>query len=221
MPMRTPLWTWMVTLFSCGMLSWIAPLVIAARKPNKATWSAFGGFLAANLVLFVGVGVDSDPFGALFGLLWLATFTGSIVYSVIMGREPYTMAVPVPVHASPQPWMAPPAHPNAHAVAQIEAQRRLRHDARALATRDPLMARDLRIGRPDLPRTFDDGGLVDINSAPAPVLAQFLGLSDAEANAVIQARSHVARFERVDDLVVLVGMEPGRVSSLAERVILM
>jgi hypothetical protein len=34
----------------------------------------------------------------------------------------------------------------------------------------PVLARELRIGRPDVPRQFDDGGLVDLNHAPVPVL---------------------------------------------------
>ena len=43
------------------------------------------------------------------------------------------------------------------------------------------MARDLRIGRPDLPRHYDDDGLVDVNSAPAETIAKWSGLSQAQA----------------------------------------
>lgn len=42
------------------------------------------------------------------------------------------------------------------------AARARRNGARQLASTDPLFARDLRIGRPDLPVTYEDGGLVDI-----------------------------------------------------------
>ncbi|GAA3457984.1 hypothetical protein GCM10018962_98180 [Dactylosporangium matsuzakiense] len=34
---------------------------------------------------------------------------------------------------------------------------------RQLVEHHPAIARELQIGRPDLPRTFDDGGLVDVN----------------------------------------------------------
>ena len=35
-----------------------------------------------------------------------------------------------------------------------------------------MLARELRIGRPDLPRQYDDGGLVDVNNVPVGVLAE-------------------------------------------------
>jgi hypothetical protein len=37
------------------------------------------------------------------------------------------------------------------------------------------MAWELRIGRPDLPRVYDDGGLIDVNHVPPQVLATLPG----------------------------------------------
>jgi hypothetical protein len=45
-----------------------------------------------------------------------------------------------------------------------------------------------KIGRPDLPREYDDGGLVDVNHVPAAVLAAPLGLSAAEVTTCCGAR---------------------------------
>jgi hypothetical protein len=53
---------------------------------------------------------------------------------------------------------------------------------------DPLLARDLKIGRPDPPRTYDDGGLVDLNSAPAPVIAGVCAIDQATAADIAAAR---------------------------------
>lgn len=48
--------------------------------------------------------------------------------------------------------------------------------ARHIVQTNPALARELRIGRPDLPREYDDDGLVDVNCVPGAVLADRLGL---------------------------------------------
>ncbi|GAB3072248.1 AfsR/SARP family transcriptional regulator [Micromonospora schwarzwaldensis] len=53
-----------------------------------------------------------------------------------------------------------------------DEQRRLRREqARYLLHHYPAARTELRIGRPDLLRGYDDGGLVDVNAVPEPVLA--------------------------------------------------
>jgi hypothetical protein len=64
--------------------------------------------------------------------------------------------------------------------------------------RDPLLARDLKIGRPDLARTYD-GCLVDLNSAPAPIIADVCGLDPATGED-IAGRTSTGGFLAVDDL---------------------
>jgi DNA uptake protein ComE-like DNA-binding protein len=115
----------------------------------------------------------------------------------------------------------PPHDPNPVAMAGVMAARQKRAEARAVAQRDPLMARDLRIGRPDLPRYYDDGGLVDVNSAPAETIAKWLGLSAAEAAQVVQVRQQLGRFEHVDDLLNLVGLELTVYDQVSDRIILL
>ncbi|TYB35741.1 AfsR/SARP family transcriptional regulator [Micromonospora sp. AP08] len=61
---------------------------------------------------------------------------------------------------------------------RTDEQRRLRREqARYLLHHYPAARVDLRIGRPDLLRTYDDGGLVDVNAVPDPVLATLPGLT--------------------------------------------
>jgi hypothetical protein len=78
-------------------------------------------------------------------------------------------------------------------VAALQARQRP-EEARAIAARDVDLARELRIGRPDLPRQFDDGGLVDLNHVPTPVIVQLPGLPEAEAAQVIEARDRFGGF---------------------------
>ncbi|WNM42542.1 AfsR/SARP family transcriptional regulator [Micromonospora halotolerans] len=61
---------------------------------------------------------------------------------------------------------------------RTDEQRRLRREqARYLLHHYPAARAELRIGRPDLPRGYDDGGLVDVNAVPDPVLATLPGLT--------------------------------------------
>src|SRR6266700_4115871 len=56
------------------------------------------------------------------------------------------------------------------------ARSRRRSQARQIARANRVLARELRIGRPDLPREYDDGGLVDVNHVPGDILTSCLGL---------------------------------------------
>ncbi|WP_186382501.1 ComEA family DNA-binding protein, partial [Amycolatopsis rhizosphaerae] len=98
---------------------------------------------------------------------------------------------------------------NDPAVAAVLAARARRAEARRLAERDPLMARELRIGRPDLPRDYDDGGLVDLNNAPAAVLAERLELDPSLAAAIVTARTEHGGFLAVEDVFTLTELPLG------------
>jgi hypothetical protein len=58
-----------------------------------------------------------------------------------------------------------------------------------LLGRDPAVAAELRIGRPDLPRNFDDGGLIDVNTVPAQVLSRLLGLRPSTSSGFLPRAS--------------------------------
>lgn len=47
----------------------------------------------------------------------------------------------------------------------------------------------MRIGRPDLPRAINDGGLVDVNSATPQLLAKTLTLNEPEVRSLLLART--------------------------------
>ena len=68
------------------------------------------------------------------------------------------------------------------------AHQERREQARRLLHDHPETARQLAVGRPDLPRWFDDGGLVDVNQVPAAVLAELPGVSPETAHAVVAGR---------------------------------
>jgi DNA uptake protein ComE-like DNA-binding protein len=158
---------------------------------------------------------DADNVWTTSGVLfYLAAWIGGVVYGIVMGPKldwsPKTSSV-----------VAPSYDPNSAAIAGIQAGRRKREEAREMARRDPQMARDLRVGRPDLARQYDDGGLVDVNSAPEVTLAEWLGLSAAQSAQVVEARQQLNRFEHVEDLVNLAGLEPSTYDQVKDRIILL
>jgi len=70
---------------------------------------------------------------------------------------------------------------------------------RRVVQANPALARELRIGRPDLPRQYDDGGLVDVNRVPGYVLAASLGLTQQEVANLIAARDKLGNFGGADE----------------------
>ena len=84
------------------------------------------------------------------------------------------------------------------------------------------MALDLLIGRPDLPgKTYDDGNLVDMNAVPAEVMTKWLGLTAAQSEQIVMAREHLGRFEHVEDLVNLAGLDLTTLDRVKERILLL
>jgi hypothetical protein len=88
-----------------------------------------------------------------------------------------------------------------------------------IAARDVHLARELRIGRPDLPRQFDDGGLVDLNHVPIPVLVQQLGLSEADAAQVTEARDRIGGFSSAEEVIAYTDLSPTLVDGLRDRLV--
>jgi hypothetical protein len=87
------------------------------------------------------------------------------------------------------------------AIGELLAGRKLRAAAREIVAKDPLMAHDLHIGRPDIEsRGYDDGGLVDLNAASAGAIATTCELPASVADAIVAARP----FATVDDVVTVV-----------------
>jgi DNA uptake protein ComE-like DNA-binding protein len=108
---------------------------------------------------------------------------------------------------------------NQAAVAQARDKIERRKEARHLLATNPALARDLMIGRPDLPRQYDDGGLVDVNHVPAAVLAGGLGLAPGEEADVLAARDRLGRFTNADELCAYTQLSPQRVDELRDLMI--
>jgi DNA uptake protein ComE-like DNA-binding protein len=99
------------------------------------------------------------------------------------------------------------------------ADRERRQQARAIVAGDPALARELRIGRPDLPRQFNDGGLVDVNHVPNQVLVEWLGLSSAEADQVVEGRERLGGFSSAAELCAFTEIPDATIDPVQERLL--
>lgn len=193
-------WWFFVHVLSMGVLAAI-PFTHAATLTRRRVHAIIAAAVTVATVVWIvfaaitprdAAGHTTGPLNAIAALLFFGLLVGGAVALVVLRAQIYGRNAPV------RP-AAPPAGPDP-AVARAMAGRQRRQEARALAANDPLLAHELRIGRPDLPRDYDDGGLVDLNSAPAPVVAQLCGIEPVQAARIVQARQAAGRFAAVDDV---------------------
>ncbi|TDB86357.1 helix-hairpin-helix domain-containing protein [Actinomadura sp. KC216] len=105
---------------------------------------------------------------------------------------------------------------NEAVVERVKRQRLLRDKARELAASDPGLAKELRIGRPDLPRQYNDGGLVDVNHAPAEALTLLPGVTPELAARIERVRAETGGFVSAEELSAVAGLPPDLTGDLAD-----
>lgn len=94
-----------------------------------------------------------------------------------------------------------------------------RRKALAIVRDDPDLATELRIGRPDLPRSFDDGGLVDVNHVPASFLVEVPGIGAPLAERIVATRDEIGGFGSIADLEITLELAPMTISQVKDRLI--
>ncbi|MFC7570144.1 helix-hairpin-helix domain-containing protein [Actinomadura namibiensis] len=192
--------------FTLGFGTPFTFLYAAARRRSAGhglTAAGYGGALALVFTL-VNVGVPAlDVLGGfLLMLLWI-------------GGTVHTLAV----RPSVFPPTTPPNRMNQHAVQVAKYRRALREEARALVAEDPALAHELRIGRPDLPRAYDDGGLIDVNNAAPQALATLPGMTDELVARVVKRRRAQGGFVSAEELALDVDYPADALPKLAEYAI--
>ncbi|NUR01424.1 MAG: hypothetical protein HOY79_34330 [Streptomyces sp.] len=210
---RPGAWYFVIVLLSAGLFSAIPFAHAAARLGRKELRFQAGIYAVVAAVLGVLVSItpqdaQGNPVGTaghalstIFAVLALALMAVACFQLVPLRREVYGLEVeagltlPIP-SAAADPVVA------AHLAARAR-----RDEARALAQTDPALAYDLRIGRPDLPRQYDDGGLVDLNNAPAQAIAEACSIEPSSAEQIVEVRQELGSFSSLDEVFVFVQVE--------------
>jgi SARP family transcriptional regulator, regulator of embCAB operon len=190
---RRPWVTWVETalgvalvLISFGVLTWTVMLYYAGRRRSRWLGLAVLGYLGLIGLFVLAMELSSDnedilsalDVAGLLALLvaWLGGATHVVLLNERLGL------------------FQRPRHPP-------DVHRRVRREqARYLVYQHPAARQDLLIGRPDLPRTFDDGGLVDVNAVPDCVLAGLPGLTPQQARQIAIDRWMRGPFASMEEL---------------------
>lgn len=192
-------WVWL-SFIPLGLGAW-APIYAGARAANKR-WVVLGALWSLITIAGWVLAVAQNGKGSFGGLLIILGWAGACASSFAI-RSSYTRLAGSPLQ-----------------IAALDAQSRLtdRERARRLAHERPTLAREIGVGRPDLPGA-QDAGLVDVNNVPASVLAKLPGVDDTLAGAIVHARAQTHGFSSVEDLGAALDLDGNVVEDLRDRVV--
>ena len=197
-PGPTGKWYFVITIASIGLLAAV-PYFHAASRLERPQLRKTGASLAVAGILgwaLVAVAPE-DETGSPTG--WLPSVAVVILLGVVLMASLQLIGLRREVYQSP--IVPRPPSGNQAAMANVEKLRRTREAARQLALRDPMMARELGIGRPGSPQGYDDGGLLDLNVATSEQLTALCGLPAEVAQQVVESRSALGRFLQLEDAI--------------------
>ncbi|GAA1863184.1 hypothetical protein GCM10009836_49430 [Pseudonocardia ailaonensis] len=171
-------WWFFAVVLSIGMLVPVPFVHAATRLRTSWAWIWAAVYTAVEVGLIVAVQkTDTSSNNSALGGVMVGVIVIAICHLVALRRRVWATA-PTSAYGSTDP-----------AVAAAMAARARREEARRIAAQDPALARELKIGRPDLmPRTYDDGGLVDLAGAPTLYIAIGCDIDPAIAHRIEEAR---------------------------------
>jgi hypothetical protein len=193
----------LVPLLTCGFGTSPAFVYLAARKGSARFWRLAAGYGVLTVAVFVPLAFGLPLLTML--LLMINWVVGS-VHAVAERPKAF-------------PSRTPRDHLNRHAIEVARYRRGLRAEARRLAAEDPHLANDLRIGRPELPRAYDDGGLVDVNHASAESLALLPELTPEMIQRIVRLRAEQGGFVSAAELALHADLPPDLVNRIADYVV--
>ncbi|SHN47588.1 BTAD domain-containing putative transcriptional regulator [Cryptosporangium aurantiacum] len=197
-PTASRVYVWMkaillaaIPLFTCGTGTWVVIGYLAVRR--RSLLNAVSAILYATFTVMLVIWVlqldyvESEPPLVASDLL---AFPGLFVSPFVGAVHTFVLAL---TDFRRPPWALAEA---ADLSAQMDRMRALQ-----ILTYHPHMALELRIGRPDLPRWFGDGGLIDVNAAPEYVLARVPCLTFEQITRLMLDREMHGPYQSVHDLV--------------------
>ena len=194
-------------LITLGMGTSLVFVLPAVRLRKPIHWVVVLVYLAMTVTAFATVdSPDGSAADIVFTVLIMSLLLGGTVHAFAIRSRVFSVRG---VSAGPR---------YEDALAMATHRRELRRTARDTA-RDPVLAWELRIGRPDLPRGFDDGGLVDVNHVPPYVLASLPGMNPGLVDRVLRTREQCGGLSSVEELSALAELPPSLTETLAEYTI--
>ncbi|MFG1880803.1 BTAD domain-containing putative transcriptional regulator [Micromonospora sp. NPDC049102] len=169
----------LLVLLSFGCLTWLVILAYAVWRRSWRLAVAGVGYLVLVVVEVTMLDMENPdaevpgPEAVTFLGLAVITWLAGAVHVVLLSRGL---------------WEAITARPDS-ARGRAKEERRIRREhARYLLYHYPAARTELGLGRPDLARSFDDGGLVDVNAVPEQVLTTLPGLTPEQGRQIVVDR---------------------------------
>lgn len=193
-------WWILLTVVPFGYTTWAAFLYVGIAY-RRAAWliasASYAAVFVASLVLLEAHHGEHSGIRAFAGFLALAVWIGGFAHAMAIRR-----------HVSEPRWAT--GNPALDAATERLAERRA---AQELALRDPALARELGVGRPDIAGAHPRG-VVDINNVGADAIVYTAAVSREVADHIIAARDRVGCFSSVDDIGSVAGLHPWDVERL-------
>lgn len=187
-----------------AITTWAAFLYIGIRA-RRAQWVAFGALYAAMFAAFIVLDSPTHPGSTAEGV---ATALGLVAW---IGGGIHALAVSNDAVRRIQ-------HPRDPLLEAAKDRIKRRADGRHLLATQPALAREIGLGRPDVPGA-DDYGLVDVNHAAAPALERLPGVTGTLAKQIVDQRAQCGGFSSVEDLGMLLNLPPAQVDQMRDTAI--
>jgi DNA uptake protein ComE-like DNA-binding protein len=199
----TRLW-WAGTLVPFGFLTPLLFAFAAVRAPKPWWWGAAGLYavvIYTGLVLSLVTREDSklDKFGSFLMVMgWVAGATHAFV-----ARSEFERRLRSPLRV---------------AIDQARETIELRRRAQQLVEREPQLALQMGVGRPDV-RGATDMGVIDVNHAGARAIARLPRVTPRLAREIVRAREEIDGFASVADLGEVLRLDANLVEDLRPYVV--
>ena len=187
-----------------GFTTWAAFLYIGVRA-RRPQWLAWAGVYAATLAGYAILDNPAHPSSTAQGLaagLALLTWIGGGVHAIAVSSDAVRR-----IQNKADPVLE---------AARTRIERRA--EGRHLLATQPSLAKEVGVGRPDVPGA-EDYGLVDVNHAPAAALATLPGMTRDLARRTVEERAQAGGFSSVEDLGLLLDLPPGPVDQMRDMAI--
>jgi len=196
-------WPWL-SLLPLGFGAWVP--IYAGVRARVTAWTALGvgwsAIAVAGWILSATTDHSHGHTNTGAGLLIILAWAGAAATSFVI-RPGYESRMGSPLLGASE---------------QAQARLQARREAQQLARRNPTLAREMGVGRPDVVGAAD-AGVVDVNNAAAQALEKLPGVDDALATRIVETRAEVGGFSSVEDLGESLDLSGDAVEALRERVV--
>ena len=195
---------WLLLTIPVGFTTWAAFLYIGVRA-RRPRWIAWAGAYAAALAGWLVLDAPSNPAGtakSVAAMLAILTWIGGGVHALAISNEAVRRI----------------SSRNDPVVEAAEARIELRAEGKHLLATRPAIAREVGVGRPDVPGARDYG-LIDVNHCPAAILARLPGITNELARRIVDGRDQAGGYSSVEDLGMLLNLPPATVDLLRDMTV--